>query len=42
MKKLLGIVVLGLLWCNVWDEVKGEELISPEYAEQVSISNTTI
>ena len=26
--------------CNVWDEVKGEELISPEFASQVSISNT--
>ena len=28
--------------CNVWDEAKGEKLISPEYAEEVSISNTTI
>ena len=25
--------------CNVWDEVKGEELISPEFAEKVSILN---
>ena len=28
--------------CNVWDEVAGEELISPEYGEKVSISQTTI
>ena len=28
--------------CNVWDEVKGEELISPEFADEVSISNTNI
>ncbi len=27
--------------CNVWDEVKGEELISPEYAEKVSILNSS-
>ena len=26
--------------CNVWDEVKGEEIISPEFAEEVSISNS--
>ena len=26
--------------CNVWDEVKGEELISPEFAEKVSIQNS--
>lgn len=26
--------------CNVWDEVSGEEIISPEFAEQVSISNS--
>ena len=26
--------------CNVWDEVKGEEIISPEFAEEVSIQNT--
>ncbi len=26
--------------CNVWDEVHGEELISPEFAEQVSVSNS--
>ena len=27
--------------CNVWDEVKGgEELVSPEFAEEVSILNT--
>ena len=26
--------------CNVWDEAKGEELISPEFAEKVSILNT--
>jgi radical SAM protein with 4Fe4S-binding SPASM domain len=26
--------------CNVWDEGKGEELISPEFAEKVSILNT--
>lgn len=26
--------------CNVWDEVKGEEIISPEFAEQVSILNS--
>ena len=26
--------------CNVWDEVAGEELISPEYAEKVSILKT--
>jgi len=25
--------------CNVWDEVKGEEIISPEFAEKVSILN---
>ena len=28
--------------CNVWDEVTGEQLISPEYAEKVSISQTAI
>ena len=27
---------------RVWDEVKGEEIISPEFAEEVSISNTNI
>jgi len=27
--------------CNVWDEVKGDELISPEFAEKVSILNTS-
>tara|TARA_B110000977_G_scaffold201844_1_gene299210 strand:+ start:3646 stop:4629 length:984 start_codon:yes stop_codon:yes gene_type:complete len=27
--------------CNVWDEVKGEEIISPEFAEQVSILNSS-
>jgi len=27
--------------CNVWDEVKGEELVSPEFAEKVSILNST-
>ena len=26
--------------CNVWDEAKGEEIISPEFASQVAISNT--
>ena len=26
--------------CNVWDEVKGEEIISPEFAEKVSILNS--
>ena len=26
--------------CNVWDEAKGEELISPEYASKVSILNS--
>ena len=26
--------------CNVWDEVTGDELISPEYAEKVSILNS--
>ena len=26
--------------CNVWDEVAGEELISSEYAEKVSILKT--
>ena len=26
--------------CNVWDEVKGEEIVSPEFAEKVSILNT--
>ena len=26
--------------CNVWDEVKGEEIISPEFAEEVSILNS--
>ena len=26
--------------CNVWDEAKGEELVSPEYAEKVSILNS--
>ena len=26
--------------CNVWDEVKGEELVSPEFAENVSILNS--
>ena len=25
--------------CNVWDEVKGEEIVSPEFAEKVSIQN---
>ena len=25
--------------CNVWDEVTGDELISPEFAEKVSIRN---
>ena len=28
--------------CNVWDEAAGEELISPEYGKEVSISQTTI
>ena len=28
--------------CNVWDEATGEELISAEYAEKVSISNNII
>ena len=28
--------------CNVWDEGTGEQLISPEYAEKVSISQTAI
>ena len=27
--------------CNVWDEGHGEELISSEYAEKVSISQTS-
>ena len=27
--------------CNVWDEVKGEELVSTEFAEKVSILNST-
>ncbi len=26
--------------CNVWDEVTGEELISPDFADKVSISNS--
>ena len=26
--------------CNVWDEVKGEEIVSPEFAEKVSILNS--
>ena len=26
--------------CNVWDEVKGEEIVSPEFAEKVSIINS--
>ena len=26
--------------CNVWDESKGEELVSKEYAEEVSIAST--
>lgn len=26
--------------CNVWDEVAGEEIISPEFAEKVSILNS--
>ena len=26
--------------CNVWDEVKGEEIVSPEFAEKVSIVNS--
>ena len=28
--------------CNVWDEVKGEEIISPEFANEVSISNSKL
>tara|TARA_Y100000992_G_scaffold250966_1_gene183056 strand:+ start:374 stop:1360 length:987 start_codon:yes stop_codon:yes gene_type:complete len=28
--------------CNVWDEYKGEEIISPQYAEEVSIQNSKI
>ena len=27
--------------CNVWDENKGEEMISPEYADKVSIAGST-
>ena len=27
--------------CNVWDEVKGEEIVSPEFAEKVSILNAS-
>ena len=26
--------------CNVWDEITGEELISPDFAEKVSILNS--
>jgi len=26
--------------CNVWDEVTGEEMVSPEFAEKVSLANT--
>ena len=26
--------------CNVWDEVTGDELISQEFAEKVSIKNS--
>ena len=26
--------------CNVWDEAKGEEIISPEFADEVSILNS--
>ena len=28
--------------CNVWDEAKGEEIISPEFADEVSILNSNI
>jgi hypothetical protein len=45
MKKLLGIIVLGLLWCNIsTGEIKliEEELVSQGTGESITISTVCV